>query len=90
MLKDLFKPGRKYDEYVNSKGEPKIHCISCGRRPKIRETSFGYICGDEERFKECNPENNDNYWVMSYELWTPRVDYSVLKEGFIDKEEFNV
>lgn len=90
MLKDLFKPGRKLNEYVNEDGTPKIDCISCGRRLSIKDNFPGNsLCGDDDRHERCNPRFNSQHdYKMDHLLWKPRVDYE--KAGFIGKEDFNV
>jgi len=84
-LKDLYKPGRKYEEYVKN-GKPNINCVSCGHRLSIKDCVIGcYICGDNDRYNKCNPNGLD------YLLWTPRVDYIKARIGiFVNKDEFNV
>ena len=81
-LKDLHKPGRKLDEYINEDGTLKITCISCAHRPPISKAKLGgYICGDDERHAKCNPRcNYDNKFQLDYLLWKPRVQCDFISE----------
>lgn len=79
-MKDLFKPGRKLGDYVKKDGTPVIHCISCGRRPKIGTFRIGYLCGDDKRYHKCNT------FPGEFKLWTPRVNYDTL----IKDEDFEL
>ena len=83
-MKDLLKPGRKINEYVNKDGSPKICCISCAHRPSIKDIKWGgYICGDEKRHDKCNPRFNKGF-EFDHLLWKPRVKY----DTFITDKDF--
>ena len=85
-MKDLNKPGRKKNEYINEDGTPKISCISCAKRPSISACTLGgYICGDDERHNKCNPRcNYEGNFELDHLLWEPRVQCDFINEKDIE------
>ena len=91
--KDLFKPGRPINEYLNKDGTLIKHCITCIHRYNMNESPLGgWLCrGGEKKHMECHPnfnkacETNDTENMHQWLLWEPRVN-----EGLIDEDEFKL
>lgn len=78
-MKDLFKPGRVFEEYIDEDGNLRRDCITCLHRDNMEKSWGAYLCsGGRKRYWECNP----NVKKPERLFWEPRV------EGFIKEEEF--
>lgn len=83
-MKDLFKPGRPINEYLNPDGSLKIDCLTCKHRNHIPNGKLGgWLCsGQDEMHKKCNPKYHESYDnKFEYILWEARVNNGMFQEN---------
>ena len=82
-MKDLYKPGRDLNEYLNDDGTLQRHCITCAHRDNIQKSWGSYLCsGGQSRYWECQERQTDK---AIYKFWEPRVDAN----AFITEEDID-
>lgn len=90
-MKDLFKPGRNLDEYLEEDGTLKRNCITCMNR-STSVTWGSYLCtGGMDRYMECQEIKkeelgNRKKLLYKYKFWEPRVDVN----SFITEEDMDI
>ena len=85
-MKDLLKPGRPLDEYIDEKGDLRRHCLTCINRKSFEVDSSwgGLLCSEGVNgYFKCNPDIHNPERLN----WEPRVDVS---RYFLQEEEFNL
>ncbi len=71
--KDLFKPGRPIDEYLDEKGQLRRYCLTCIHRRPISECSCaGWLCRLNDKVRKSCMGDDAEY----HKLWEPRVEAS--------------
>ena len=93
-MKDLFKPGRNLDEYLEDDGTLKKNCITCMNR-STSVTWGSYLCnGGMDRYMECQEVEKGQLATrlsrktaaFKYKFWEPRVDVN----SFITEEDMDI
>lgn len=85
-MKDLLKPGRPLDEYLDDNGDLKRHCLTCIHRDSLSQDPVcwgGLLCSEGVNgYNRCNPDAKPERLN-----WEPRVD---VNRYFLQEEEFNL
>jgi len=91
--KDLFKPGRNLNDYLDEDGNIIKNCTTCIHRNKIADCRIGdFMCkGGYPQHQKCNPnyeeacKTNDIDNMLHYLFWESRVT-----NGIIDDDDFKL
>jgi len=76
-MKDLFKPGRPIDEYLNDDGTLKRNCLTCINRHSIGGLWGGYLCKDDQQgWNNCTDRGTN----IEHKNWEARVDGLIKEE----------
>ena len=84
-MKDLLKPGRPIEEYLNKDGTLRKYCLTCLHRHSITEdfTWSDYLCiGGQKGWNNCTEKGTNKGYIF----WEPRVDVN----NHFTEEDFKI